>query len=59
MPFIPNKRKKNDPGRCHDSEHFPPVYLNCPPEGGTWICPDCGFRTLIKRRLDTDLKFLE
>jgi hypothetical protein len=48
MPFIPNKP---DPQRdCNDPEHRSPTHMVFPEEGGTWICPRCGFKTVIQPR---------
>lgn len=43
MPFIPN----NPENVCRDQEHNPPTHYVFPPEGGYWVCPNCGKKVII------------
>lgn len=49
MPFIPNEINKSILG-CHSQEHTPPTMMLFPAQGGIWICPLCGEKTIIPAR---------
>ena len=51
--FIPNDPKKQAPKQCTHREHNPPSMWVPPAQGGTWVCPACGKKTVIRPKAYT------